>query len=522
MKSFPSKFGAYALGVTAMVFCGILWAGCGSKTNPAGPIGNNPSLVLPAGQTWIDTDKSGGTANGVIFTKDGRFLEIYKNRMERSWRIERDGAYTMADGIEVKITFSVGDTGALLFRLSGGGDTLTLYRTSSMRPPSGYDKDKVYAKTSGVNITIPPPNLGTGGNLALGSNEAWINTAAGIGFISRSDSTVAIVGGANGVWHLGKKGTYSTSDEGVTFSIMTPWYGWSDYDYKQFPYTVSGNSLVISWESGNVTAFTKTSNVTTSEPKGGNLVCSQGQAWVNENNAGYIFDSNGKFTLIADFGGGEWEQFAVGTYTAKGSNLNITTSIGGENLSAEIKYTVSGNAFISISTDETVEVSTKKSGISIAIPNGGNLVLPSGQAWIDNDGYDGYIFKENGEVLRIERYSGKWETVGSGTYTTSGVYFITVSMEEVGFSYTSIGTYSVSGNSLTLVLGGERVVLKRTSGVNVRNNAPADSAGRLKKSGASAPEAPAGLSAGKPAIQNKKVFIDFRLFPNLYYIDSGI
>ena len=479
------------IGLAAAVFAGTLWiSGCGGNNNPVKPDGGNKSLTLPSGQAWVDT--SGG--NGIIFAADGRFFEISKMS---SWWMDREGTYTV-DDIEIKLAYS-GDTGTLLFKLSKGGDTLTLYRAGGIRPP-GYNNGGVYAKTSGVKFVIPPPNPGTGGNLVLSQGQAWVNAATGIGFIFGSDSIVSMIGGANGIWVLTNEGIYSAKDGHIMWTIHTYWG-----DDDTVSYTVSGNSLAITLDDYQTIAFAKTSNVNISANTGGSLVLPSGQAWVRETGyswdgvLGFIFESNGKASILLG-DDGVWDLAGTGTYTARGNRITIAMkTLDDEAITGT--YTVSGNSFILTLDDGITLVFTKRSGISVAPHIGGNLVLPSGQAWTYREGSteNGYIFQANGQVLEISRYQGgSWSTDQRGTYTTNdanitviwnyGCYNDDDEWDERCDTYTQTGVYSVSGNSLVLVLNGHRMNLTITSGVTVRSFAP----DLLKKPVAPAPKARSG------------------------------
>ena len=85
--------------------------------------------------------------------------------------------------------------------------------------------------------------------------------------------------------------------------------------------------------------------------------------------------------------------------------------------------------------------------ISSPPTTGGSLVLPSGAAWIIDD--EGYVFRSDGTVSYIYRASGSWMIGDEGTYQTSGAN-ITLDWDEWG---NESGTYSVSGNVLTLTIG---------------------------------------------------------------------
>jgi hypothetical protein len=488
-------FGNYLLariGLAAAVFSGMLWiSGCGGNNNPVKPDdGGGKSLTLPSGQAWVDT-----SGNGIIFAADGRFFKISKETS--SWWMDGEGTYTV-DDIEIKLAFS-SDTGTLLFKLSKEGDTLTLYRAGGIRPPNAYSDGGVYTKTPGVKFVIPPPNPGTGGNLVLPSGQAWINAATGIGFIFGSDSIVSMIGGANGTWVLTSEGIYSAKDGHIVWTIETYWG-----DGDTVSYTVSGNSLAMTLDYHQTIAFTKTSNVNISANTGGSLVLPSGQAWVRETGyswdgvLGFIFESDGTVSLISG-NDGVWDLANTGTYTARGNKINIAMKEAMEEITG--MFTVSGNSFILTLDNGITLVFTKRSGISIAPHVGGNLVLPSGQAWTYKEGSteNGYIFQANGQVLEISRYQGgSWSIDERGTYTTSdanitviwnyGCYNDDDEWVERCETYTQIGVYSVTGKSLVLVLNGHRMNLTITSGVTVRSSAP----DLLKKPVAPAPKSLAG------------------------------
>jgi hypothetical protein len=106
---------------------------------------------------------------------------------------------------------------------------------------------------------------------------------------------------------------------------------------------------------------------------------------------------------------------------------------------------------------------------------GSSLVLGTGEAWIgigeschnDGDGEVcnsieiGYIFQQNNDLLIIVNEDGQWYVMVTVKWSTSGNNLIVV-----GFDEDSNSTYNVSGNTLTLNIGGESHVFTKRSGIN--------------------------------------------------------
>ena len=173
---------------------------------------------------------------------------------------------------------------------------------------------------------------------------------------------------------------------------------------------------------------------------------------------------------------------ATGTTWSQSANNLIMTDSDGE--SNTIPVTISGTTLTITDPEESVTVTLKKENIGIVkllddllenppgippgVGTGGDerLVLGAGEAWTydDGDGWEeGYIFTSDGRLIDIGRYEGgDWEIEDDeGRYSASEgnitLYYSTMSIP---------GTYSISGDVLTLTIFGMTEVLTKTSGVN--------------------------------------------------------
>jgi hypothetical protein len=464
--------------LAAAVFSGMILFGCANDTAVGGSGSGNNALVLPSGQGW--TFEGGNGRSGCLFLADGRVIEIEQDYYYgQTWRTGKEGTYTV-NGQYVTINFGSGDyrNGTYEFALSDNGKTLTAM-------PSNGSTPQVLTRTSGVNVTIPPYNPGTGGYLVLGSGQAWVMSRdnESVGIIFRSDNTLSLIYNYDGTWKLNYEGTYTTSGGRIT--IYRDGYG-----SVSGKYTVSGNTVIITIE-GSTDVFTKTSNIIISDSNpnnggdtGGNLVLSSGQAWVYNDGSredGYIFLADGKVLYINRYYYDDlWTVDQEGTYQTNGANITIRWNQWGNEYGT---YTVSGNSLTLKIDGESSWNLTRTSGVNITNtnppppppPSGGDIVLSSGQAWVNV--YDDYalIFGSDGSFKMIQKISnGNWIVLdGSGTYKTSGGNITLFTDYE---SY--YGTYYVSGSTLTITIDGETEVFTKTSGINV-TTPPTPSGGDL-------------------------------------------
>jgi hypothetical protein len=92
-------------------------------------------------------------------------------------------------------------------------------------------------------------------------------------------------------------------------------------------------------------------------------------------------------------------------------------------------------------------------------PDGNNIVCKDGEAWITDDDKEGYIFRENGDMIAVaSQDDAGWFGYKVGTYSTDGGK-LTMVLTGSG-AYTI--SYSISGGKLTLVDGSNKVYAKRT------------------------------------------------------------
>ncbi|MDR2694428.1 MAG: hypothetical protein LBB74_09490, partial [Chitinispirillales bacterium] len=226
------------------------------------------------------------------------------------------------------------------------------------------------------------------------------------------------------------------------------------------------------------------------------FVNSNGEAWMFVDEVvggGVYFGADGRVFMIYHTGT-VWAADGEGTYTVTPNNtLNeYTVTVTGNNIMYGT-YTVTlsedgGTATLSGGPNGEYAVLARTQGINFTAPpvnngTGGNLVLSSGYAWSYNSGSDGahkegYQFLSNGTVYDLDYGyigAGRWQVERQGTYTTSGAN-IAVIWEG---TWTETGTYTVSGSSLTLTLGGDRMHLTATSGVTFDSPSTGGSGGSL-------------------------------------------
>jgi len=184
---------------------------------------------------------------------------------------------------------------------------------------------------------------------------------------------------------------------------------------------------------------------------GGNngLVLPVGQAWIviddEDEERGLIFRDNGILLFIWN-NSGYWVVNWEDTYTVSGPKI-IANNTG------EINYSISGNSLFISGIDyghgEEFTREYKLTNNINPLSTGGNLVLSAGQAWTNSyssgDSY-GIIFRNDGTFWGIYKYSGNlyWETSEVGTYTVSGNK-LTLNGDYYGERQT---VYTVFGNLL--------------------------------------------------------------------------
>jgi hypothetical protein len=209
-------------------------------------------------------------------------------------------------------------------------------------------------------------------------------------------------------------------------------------------------------------------------PSGGGLILPDGEAWVYSetplSSSAYIFRSGGKLfsaTKVSD----EWTVVESGTWSISGNNLDMTL------LGVPLNYTynISGNTLTLSMQGQTIMTCTKTNIGTGTEPNnpggggggGGSLVLGANEAWTatTEDGFAyGCIFRSNKELLSIYKTDNIWYGEVTGTYSESGNQ-LTVTISGEG---TNTATYTISGNKLTITFKeDEPQTFTKTSGVTV-------------------------------------------------------
>jgi hypothetical protein len=99
--------------------------------------------------------------------------------------------------------------------------------------------------------------------------------------------------------------------------------------------------------------------------------------------------------------------------------------------------------------------------------NVGSLVNAANEAWVgcDNYGCFGYVFRSNGDMMRVWYEEGIWYYRSGITYTVSGN---TITTSECGGN-PELLTYSISDNTLTLSQGIVSAAFTRTGGLTIIN-----------------------------------------------------
>jgi hypothetical protein len=238
------------LSLTAAVFSGMILFGCGPAGNGADGNEDNP-LTLNNGEAWVE----GGI--GVIFTDDYKVILVERSSGGEAWYEVARGVYSVSGNTATisGVPGSAGITanGSFEFELLNE-NILKITRTT----PGGGGETHTFTRTSGVDVTLPPSNPGTGGELVLGSGQAWVADEGGVtGVIFKSDGGFSLISNNDAAWEAYVDGTYTTNGGNITmemFGIDEPMTG---------TYTVSGSKLMITLD-GQTTIYTRTTGINVS------------------------------------------------------------------------------------------------------------------------------------------------------------------------------------------------------------------------------------------------------------------
>ncbi len=399
------------------------------------------NLVLPSGQGW--QDGTGSHREGYIFLQDGTVYDLdYGYATTGVWRIEQQGTYTIIDGgmtvqIEWDDKFYSED-----YRVSYSNNTLRI-------------DGSTYTIAA---ITLPTPV--TVEDLVLSSGQAWQDGTGSHreGYMFLQDGTVYDLDYGYevlGAWNIERQGTYTVSGDYVVIT-------WESNSYSsQYRASRSGNTLIFDGDTYTIASGVDLSTPPPPPPpSGGNLVNTSGQAWIDDDGgeAGFVFGSDGSLKLIGEISTGTWMIVGEGTYSTNGGNISL--SILGDVITGT--YSVSGNGAV-ITVDGETLYFTKTSGLNIITnltPTSGDLVLSSGYAWTSDD--YGYLFDDNGTVSYIGYEYGDWYVYDEGTYTTSGT---DISVYWPDWDEKEFGTYYFFDGKLILTLSEYTEILTKTSGV---------------------------------------------------------
>ena len=160
------------------------------------------------------------------------------------------------------------------------------------------------------------------------------------------------------------------------------------------------------------------------------------EAWTNANtNTAYIFLADGSYTQYT-FDNNKWLLNGNGSYKINGKSLTLNA--------VSHPFSINGNSLkITVSGTEYTYTKTKPFSIGFEIDE--ELILPEGQAWVQNDiTLSGYIFKSDGTYSY--HWGSNWTPTSSGTWSAKGN---TLTIIQTGISPYRY-TYSVSGGKLTM------------------------------------------------------------------------
>jgi uncharacterized repeat protein (TIGR02543 family) len=385
------------------------WSGASSSTSASVTVTMNSNLTLTANfqasgggtldsrlvnaanEAWVECGYDGGVewCWGVVFQSSGAYLNVYME--DGVWENEPGGTWLTNNN---KLTLDYGD-GSTTMSYSISGSTLTIVDDSS-------GETIVFTKRAMTGGTPPTPTTYT-----LTTNVS----PAGGGTVSRSPNQAS--------YNAGTQVTVTaTPASGYTF---TGWSGASSSTSASVTVTMNSNlTLTANFQQQQVATYTLTTSVS---PTGGGTVSrSPNQASYNAGTQVTVTATPASGYTFTGWSGASSSTSASVTVTMN-SNLTLTANFqtsGGGTLDSRL---------VNAGTDGWV------------------------YSWYDEELewnlFVGFVFRSDGAFLNFLIAGGASEPLAleQGTWYTQGSNQLILTYSHGTYGY----TYSVSGNSLTLV-----------------------------------------------------------------------
>jgi hypothetical protein len=156
-KTFTKMVG---VAVVAVVFSGLVIAGCGGDDDPAGPGNRDSGLVTGAGEAWVNCEAS--YCDGLVFLSNGTYREIW-HQSGNDW-----------------IYYHVWDGSSHSWSTRGSNELIYTYTEEASYTVSGNtlilgNDGDIFTKTTGLKVEI----VGSGGGNSGGSRDSRLVTGAG-------------------------------------------------------------------------------------------------------------------------------------------------------------------------------------------------------------------------------------------------------------------------------------------------------------------------------------------------------
>ncbi len=183
--------------------------------------GGVSKLVNTANEAWVQCVSS--QCESIAFGNDSRFQTYESGNGGTSWSSSGGGTYSVS-GSTMTLNYGGGRVEQSAYGVSGNSFTLG---------------NQTYTKTGSLSL----PSSG-GGNVANGSNEAWVACGNGYceGIVFNSNGRFQFIEkGSDGIWLPGEAGggTYTVSGSSVNLNF-------DDGSSGSVPYSISGNTMTFS------------------------------------------------------------------------------------------------------------------------------------------------------------------------------------------------------------------------------------------------------------------------------------